>query len=422
MMRQTPVGGLCVVAACGLLAGSVGAQEDPEADPDAWEEYEEMSKEAGAGEAVPMPGDEDWGKPWKKLCPANDGWCPNIAEGVNSGVKWCKSPKCMNNHRKQSYEIWVTWNAWIEEYCGGLYGAGQPGMWPAQTMRTESFGNVFSMTKSGTEECGLASVDEAHAEKLNVNACDPQANIWATCYMRNNRLISWRKKMPEVEKAPLQDQWLIAGAGGAVGSGKVMLLLQRSGALKEDKDGNLKHAHPYEHMLRFLQTIHTKYTKGKKLAKLEKKMGISGALGQLGYSAKQGKYLKTFIDLYAKTGHWSSVFGYRPGRTAFRIARPGRVAEIIEPLYYGDIPWGEPRLPPRPAGLMDFPGKKKHCACGNWPALEHKKPPKAQKDKVTTALAVDRFPADPSTLDCEKKKSTLICDIPAKPTVYPGGG
>jgi hypothetical protein len=411
-----------------LLAGSAVAQEvdsgvDPETDPKAWEEYEDAAKQAGAGETVAMPGDAGWGKPWKQMCASNDDWCPNIADGVNSGLQWCTSPKCMNNHRNGSYAIYVEWSAWIEVDCGAVDGFGQPGFWPAQTMRTESFGDVFGMTKSGTKECGLASVDREHAAQLNINACDPRANIYATCWYRNNRLIALREKMPEVIVAPLEDQWLIAGAGGSVGLGKVILLLQRSNALATDVNGDLKHDHPYEYMIRYLQTLHAKWNNAQKVNKLTKSMGINGALGQLGYTEKQWGYLKKFLDLYKKQGEWSSIFGFRPGRTAFRIARPGRVAEIVAPLYYGTIPWGEPKLPERPKGITEYPGDKLHCACGNWPELKTKKPSAAQTQAVAAVLPAAAVPFDPAALICETKKNTLVCAHPKLPTgTYPGGG
>lgn len=433
MTRRTPLGELYAVTVFVLLAGVALAQdEDPEVDPEAWEEYEEMAKEAGAGETVPMPGEKGWGKPWKQMCASNDSWCPSIVEGVNAGLQWCKSPKCMNNNRNQSYAIYNEWGAWIEVDCGGLYGLGQPGLWPSQTIRTESYvggekgkkkNPVFSMTKSGTKECGLASVDRDHAKKLNINACDPRANIFATCWYRNNRLIVLRQKKPDVVKAPLEDQWLIAGAGGSVGMGKVITLLERSNALATDADGNLKHEHPYDHMIRYLQTLHTKWVNAQKVKKLSKSMGIDGALGQLGYTEKQWNYIKKFLDLYSKHGDWASIFGFRPGRTAFRVTRPGRVAEIVAPLYYGNIPWGEPKLPDRPKGILEYPGDKLHCACGNWPELLNKKPSAGQKKALSAELPAASVPLNPEVLVCEKKKNTLVCEYPEPPTgLYPGGG
>jgi hypothetical protein len=320
------------------------------------------------GEPQPLKG-AVVGTPWKKTCASGDDWCPSIAAGVDSGVNWCSSDKCIKNHITGAYEIWDTWHPPIEEMCGG-----QPGMWPAQTMRTESFGDVFSMTTSGTKECGLASVDRVHAEKLNVNACDPMANIYATCWFRNKRLLVLREKLPDVTKAPLQDQWLLAGAGGAVGSGKVIALIQKSGALKTDKDGKLKHADPYDYLIRYMKGLHYRWEKAQKVYALKKKIGLPAALGKVGLTEKQWKYVDGHGDLYAKHGDWSSVFGFRPGRTAFRIARPGRVAEIMKYVYPEGIPWGQPELPVRPEGLYEYPGDKLHCACGNWEELKGKKP------------------------------------------------
>jgi hypothetical protein len=412
-----------------MLAGEpVTAQDvDPESDPEAWEEYEELAKSAGAGEEIPMPGDEAWGKPWKKMCAANDDWCPSIAEGVSAGQKWCTSKKCVTNHVGQSYKIWHEWYGWIEWMCGG-----QPGMVAAQTMRTEAYvggkkgakkNPVFSMTKSGTKECGLASVDRDHAKKLNVNACDPLANVYATCWYRNNRVIVLRDKYPDVEKAPIEDQWLLAGAGGAVGMGKVIELLKRSGSLKTDAAGKLKHASPYDHLIKFIRGTHARWQKAQKVNKLKKTMGLDGALTKMGLSQKQWKYLKSYVNLYKKHGDWATIFGYRPGRTAFRITRPGRVSEMLGPVYGGNVPWGEPVLPDRPKNILEYPGDKLHCACGNWPELANKRPTAFQKKQATQAKGFV-MPLSPDDLECEQKPKKYVCSAPegvSAPEVLPGG-
>ena len=413
--RAWVVAVLAVLLAGGTAVAQEVVEVDPESDPAAWEEYEELTKAAGAGEEVPMPGEEAWGKPWKKMCANNDEWCPSIAEGVASGQKWCTSKKCVTNHLGQSYDIWKEWHGWIELMCGG-----QPGMMAAQTMRTESYvggekgkkkNPVFSMTKSGTKECGLASVDREHAKALNVNACDPLANVYATCYYRNNRVLALRDKYPDVEKAPLEDQWLLAGAGGAVGLGKIIELLKRSGSLQTDASGTLKHSSPYDHMIKFIAGMHGRWKKANKVQKLKKTMGIDGALASLGLSQKQWKYLESYLDLYKKHGDWSTIFGYRPGRTAFRIARPGRVSEMLDPVYGGMIPWGEPVLPKRPKGILEYPGDKLHCACGNWPELLDKRPTAFEKKQ---AVGKDDFVA-PLSLDelvCEQRPQKYVCNAP----------
>lgn len=360
------------------------AARGQELDPETCQEEGTCWIPAG-GEPQPIKG-VSLSKPWKK-CP--DDWCPSIEEGVNSGVGWCSSDKCLKNHITGAYDIWGIWHPPIEEMCGG-----QPGMWPAQTMRTESFGNIFSMTKSGTKECGLASVDRVHAKQLDINACDPIANIWATCWYRNKRLLNLREKLPDIERAPLQDQWLLAGAGGAVGSGKVIALIQKSGALKTDADGNLKKKSPYAHLIKYMKGLHNRWEKANEVYALKKQIGLGAALKKMGLSEKQWKYVDAHGDLYAKHGDWASIFGYRPGRTAFRIARPGRVAEIMVHVYPQGIPWGEPVLPERPEGLYPYPGDKKHCACGNWMELKGKKPLTAEYEYWEENL--DPIPLSPA--------------------------
>jgi hypothetical protein len=358
---------LGVMALIILFSLAARAQE---LDPDTCQEEGTCWIPAG-GEPEPIMG--SLGEPWKKMCAKPGEWCPSIAEGVSSGESWCSSDKCLKNNITKSYSIYQKWGPVIDEMCGAAVGNGQPGIWVSQTVRTEACaGNeggkcdVFNMTKSGTKECGLASVTVSMAEELNINACDPYANLYATCYYRADRVIKMRDKLPDLEKAPLEDQWLIAGAGGAVGCGKVITLIQKSGALSTNKDGDLKHSSPYTRMITYIKGIHPRWVKAQKVYKLRKTMGLAGALKHFGYTEKEWKYIDTFGDVYSKSGDWSKVFGYRPGRTAFRIARPGRVAEIMLHLYPDGIPWGEPARPKRPEGLAEFPGKKKHCACGNW--------------------------------------------------------
>lgn len=369
---------LTIIAGAILIWITVASAEEPENDgsPEEWEEFEVDQAMAEAGEEVSMPGEKDFGKPWKKKCPSNDGWCPSISEGVSAALVWCDSEKCRKNHLGDALEIYGTWGPWIDEDCGG-----QPGILPSQTIRTESHvgsgekKGVFAMTKSGTKECGLASVDRDHAKGLDINACQPRANIFGTCWYRNNRLLALREKLPDVSLAPLEDQWIFAGAGGAVGLGKVITLIQKSGALATKKDGTLVNSSPAKRLVTYLQTIHGKWGRARKVQARSKSIGLDAALKEEGLTTKQWNYLKGFLDLYSSTGPWSSIFGFRPGRTAFRIVRVYRVVQMLKTMYPdGVIPWGEPVLPKRPEDLLSYPGDKLHCACGNWPELEDDRP------------------------------------------------
>lgn len=350
--------GTLLLAALLTLMGK--AWGDEPTDEELWDEYEVLAEEAGAGESVPTPDDPEWGKPWLAGC--KDDWCPSILEGVNAGENWCKSNKCRKNHTTGAAKIHAEYKAWLDD-CGG-----QPGLWPAQTARTESFGAVFSMTKSGTKECGLCSVDRNHAKALDINACDPEANVWASCWFRNKRLLNLREKFPAIADAPLEDQWMLAGAAGAVGGGKVYQFIHDSGALKSP--------HPYKRFRAYVRSLHPKWKKSSGVHFTIKKIGKGLALAHHGLTVKQWKYLRRFKDLYAKHGDWFKLFGCRPGRTVFRLTRPHGAARVISGLYDdGKIPWGEPVLPPRPAGIYPYPDKDKHhCACGHWPELEGKRP------------------------------------------------
>lgn len=357
----------------------------------AWKVYEEEAKKAGAGESVPTPDEKAFGRPWLKRCYASDGWCPSILEGTIAGEKWCASDKCSTRHRTQSYDIFMDWGPWIDD-CGG-----QPGLWPAQTCRTESHvgesakNPVFAKTKSGTKECGLASVDRDHAEGLDINACDPRANLWATCWYRNNRLIKLRELVPEITRYPLEQQWLIAGAGGAVGLGKVIALLKMSGALTKNKDGEPKHAKPHRHLVQYMKGLHHRWKRARAVKMDVAKIGRTAALAKHGLTEKQWKWLEPHADLYTSHGQWASMFGWRPGRTAFRITRPAAALRIIRELYpEGRVPWSEPALPPRPAGILPYPGKKLHCACGNWKHLQDDKPTLLEIDAWLESLDGDK--------------------------------
>lgn len=322
----------------------------------------------------------DAGEPWKKMCAGNDSWCPSIAEGAAAGLSWCEEgTNCYDVHRTGAYSIYQEWGPWLERYCGG-----QPGIWPAQTSRTEAYvgkgeHGVFAMTKSGTKECGLLSVDRVHAEGVDLNACDPLANVVASCWYRNKRLLNLREKRPAVELAPLEDQWLLAGAGGAVGLGQVVTVLDHSGCLKTDADGELRREHPYDCMTKWLLALHPKWKKATLVSEFASVHGITPALEEHGLTDKQWAYLSKFTQVYSGKGPLGSVFSWRPGRSVFRMLRGKAVAKLISTMYPdGRIPWGEPALPEIPGDLPKYPGDKKHCACGNWPWLKDKRPTPAE--------------------------------------------
>ncbi len=302
-----------------LLALEASGQSDED---QAWQDYYDAAGQAGAGETVPLP---DEAEPWKQWCSPGE-YCPSVLNGVLGGMTWCHKGKCHDSHRARSLAIWTEWAGWIEPYSGGA-----PGLLMASTIRTESEGNVSGMTKSTTKECGLASIDLAHAQTADVNACDPQANIWAQGYFRNLRLIKAREKIDGLDGAPLEDQWMIAGACGAIGSHRVAALVAKSGALKAE--------HPYRRILKWLQWAHGKWQK---------------------------------VGLYGSAG--TAILGTNKGKGAFRVARVWGVVRLLEDMYGGSMPWAEPVLPDRPSEIQPFPGVSKHCACTIWPELEVMRP------------------------------------------------
>lgn len=324
--------GMFLVAVLVLLIGWAAlAQDSPDEvpTPKDWADYEAKAAKAEAGEEIPLPGESSHAK----KCATVEGWCPTVTNGVLAGRQWCIGKKCGISHVNRSQEILEEFRGWIEAYAGGAVPILMAG-----TIRTESEGKVFGFTKSKTRECGLASVDLAHATLLDVNSCDPEASIWAAGQSRNLQLLNLRAQFPQLVKAPLSDQWMLAGAAGAVGSNRVAGLILESGALSMRDDGTLRYAHPHDRLLDWLV-----------------------------WADKSPK-----IDLYSwDTRH---LMGPNPGKTAFRIARPEAVATLLGALYPDGLPWAEPSLPERPAGILAFPGVTQHCQCYRWPELEAKRP------------------------------------------------
>lgn len=321
-----------------------------------WEAWEKKAAATGAGEqAPPMPDEEMTDhEAWCKNIP---GWCPTVTNGVAAGKTWClgkpnakKKPTCYYSHRNRSYDIMLEWWDWLKMFMGGKHP-----IYKAGTIRTESEGVWDAMTASSTKECGLASVDLAKAEKYNINACDPKANLWAAGQMTNARLLALRSKYPQLVMAPLSDQWKLAGACGAIGSNKVWNLIDSSGALRVKDDGTLFYAHPHERVLKWLQ-----------------------------WADNNPKF-----DFYSYGV--INFLGRNPGRGAFRVARSVAQETLFEDIVGGlDNLYGEPVLVARPPDLYEFPGKAKHCKCHLWPELaDHKPVPVKSVPGITDPRVLD---------------------------------
>ncbi len=304
----------------------------------AWQPYEDAASKAGAGQQVPVP--DDVLTPHQSWCESIPGWCPTVETGVWAGINWCQAtnpkaapPQCWHSHRNRSYQIYLEWKDWLDRFAGGF-----PGLFVAGTIRTESEGVVDAQTPSKTLECGIASVDRSMAQTYDVNACDPEANLWVAGVARNRRLLNLRERWPQLARAPLEQQWKLAGAAGAIGTNRVNALIEASGALRLREDGTLFYARPHERVLKWLA-----------------------------WADRAGK-----IPFYSFVG--SALLGFNPGRGAFRVARPEAQEAILGPLYASGVPWGEPVAVPRPEGLDPFPGYEKHCECWRWPELVEKRP------------------------------------------------
>ena len=389
---------LGIVVVCAILAGvitvALGADDppastDPSVEEAQWDVLEDANKEAGAGQDVPTPDELLAEEPWKDGC---KGYCPSIVNGVTAGEKWClsKKAKCNKSHTNRAYQLWLEFLAWIEESAGG-----KPGIFTAGTVRTESEGKVFGEIKGTTHECGLASMDLKHAEGLNINACDPRANLYAAGYYRNKRLIKLRdyydgkihgkekKPRPDIRLAPLEDQWMLAGACGAIGSDKVIKLINLSGALDTKADGTLKWASPHKRVRKYLKWAHNRWAKATTMY-AEDPWGLY-----------QKPHLSKWLTLY--TGDSPLAFMLpNPGKVSFRFSRGWAGLTLYEPMYPSGLPWGEPVLPERPDGLYPFPGTAQHCQCWRWPELEGIRPTPEENAQALAKLG-DRAPIPPPT-------------------------
>lgn len=303
---------LGILVVCGIMAviahKAMGAEE-ADASLETWDQW-------GAGDLW-LPGE-----PWKDGC--TDDWCPSLKEGAERGLTWCfNKPGCPKYHRRESYRIYKQFQPWIEMFSGG-----QPAVWMAQRARTESEGVTDSQPKkSGTGECGVVSIDRKHAKKHNVDACDPKGNFWASGYAANNRLLTLRQKKPAIQLAPLEEQWLIAGAAGGMGSGKLIKIMKLSGALSTKKievDGEkqtaLRYKSPIRRACQWCKSLHNKWAKAVKIQHVIDTLGLDKGLGKAGVTHEAWKGLEQFAEVYDPHGEWSGLWtaeggGKRPGRT-----------------------------------------------------------------------------------------------------------
>lgn len=326
----------CMIAA-NLPDCSAVASEKPDEDKK-WQEWEKKAGQAEAG--VPVPSPDDVQTPHEQWCEKVEGWCPTVKNGVVAGKRWClgqpgakQKPKCYYTHRYKSYDIYLEWKDWLDEFSSGRHG-----LFKAGTIRTESYvgemsdNPMFSYTPSKTKECGLASIDLPKARQWDINACDARANIWLAQYLSALRLIKLREKYPQLVQAPIVDQWRLSGATGGIGSNRVHNLIDSSGALRQKDDGSLFYESPYDRLLKWMMW-------------------------------------KDSQDPYFFYNFMSIIYlGRNPGRGAFRVARGSAQDVLFGDMFVHGIEsaYGEPTLPPRPEDIMSHPGDKHHCQCWRW--------------------------------------------------------
>lgn len=359
---------MILMAALMLIAG-IGYAEEPSGD--GWDKW-------GVGDEL-----FSVGEPWKALC-KTEKKCGSLKEGVEDGQTWGSSIGYY--HRKHSHRIYAKYKPWFVLWSGGAHG-----IWLAQTCRTESEGETDNVTKSKYVEAGLCSVNKKWAKQLDINSCDPKANVWATGWMRNDRLIRIRYDYPHIGNAGIEQQWFIAGAGGGTGTGKVMKILK--------KCGNQKSTKPHEAFGKCLIQWHRRFVKATTTQHWIKKLGLDSGLSKMGITHKKWEQLEKYTELYDPDGEFRKHFytsqGYNPWLVAFRGQRHEGVKKQMTPLFEdGELPWGDPVIPNRPNDLYPYPGDKLHGKCWNWPELKERVPTQEEWDSMIVPTKDVWDPAD----------------------------
>jgi hypothetical protein len=293
-----------------------------------WEEYNEAAEKGDTAAG----GVTDVTPPHKKNCKPGQ-YCPTVQNGLAAGKAWCLKlgSKCAASHRNRTYDIYMERGAWFEKHNGGRLA-----LHMASTARTESEGKAFSKTTSSIKEVGLLSIKATSARKLDINACHPEANVWAAGRLNNGYQMKLAKKYPvEVALMPRLDWMKLAGACGAVGSNRVYAIIKASGALKTktDEEGvvSLVYSSPYDRVLKWINW----------------------------------KANKEGDKIYS--GEFAHMFGSKPGLTAFRIARSDAVYNILAEFYPDGFPFEDPVLLARPDHFPEYPGDKQHGQCWRGP-------------------------------------------------------
>jgi hypothetical protein len=337
--RDAGLAMLVVIIACIIVSNLPTCQaEASDEEEKEWQEWEKKASQAGAGVEVPPP--DDVLTPHEQWCTNVKGWCPTVKNGVLAGRRWClgkpgakKRPKCYYTHRYKSYDIYLEWKDWLDEFDSGRHGLFKSG-----TIRTESYvgehsdNPMFSYTPSNTKECGLASIDRNKARKWDINACDARANIWLARYLSALRLIKLREAYPQLVKAPIIDQWRLAGATGGIGLNRVHNLIDTSGALRTKDDGTLYYKSPYQRVLKWM----------------------------IWKDQQDCSFFYNFMAII--------YLGRNPGRGAFRVSRGEAQDALFEDMLVHGLEWAyrEPVLPERPDDILEYPGDAKHCQCYRW--------------------------------------------------------
>jgi hypothetical protein len=319
-----------------------------------WQEYNEAAEKGDteAGGATVIKSEAH-----KSHCKKGQ-YCPTIENGIIAGKKWCLKvgkTKCSVSHRNKTYKLYQEWGPWLDRYNGGRLA-----LHMANTMRTESEGDPSSKTVSKIREVGLMSIKAQTAKRLDIDACHPEANIWAAGYVANEQRLKFAKKYPQIKKAPRLDWEKLAGACGSVGSNRVYQIINSSGALREKDDGTLFYSSPYDRVLKWM---HWK-------------------------AKKEGAAIYSF--------EFAHIFGPIPGLTAFRISRSDAGYKILSEFYPDGFPWETHELIERPSHFPTYPGDKLHGRCEKHPEWRDLRPSAAEFEAWNADTSIVK-PIKPST-------------------------
>lgn len=174
------------------------------------------------------------------------GGCRQDFSSITEAAEYGDSYQLGSAMRERIHEVYRTYKGWIDRYCGGITPISL-----ASGMSWESRGNPYKFRAGESiKEIGLTSLTEGVARNLDVDPFDPEANIWAGAYLKNDRIrrivedeqFAWL-----VEADPYDWTKLTGKLPGSLGFGgwkAIMLLVFPS----PPPPGSVRRIYPYDYM------------------------------------------------------------------------------------------------------------------------------------------------------------------------------